>query len=112
MNEKCKQNVRVLIEVIHEPINENRVLLLTNAVTFGIVPYWGDYLNKINMKIYSEGTLLSSASTEIAYRRIQSIFLWPIAIFSDTGNFDISQKVIPMHFNNILEIVRKNDGLK
>jgi hypothetical protein len=112
MNKTCAASTNVIVEISNTPINESRGLKLLNTISFGIIPYWDEYENKIKIDFYRDGNLVDSYISSLLYTRIQSIFLWPAAPFSLTSSHELNIKTIPMHFNNISEQIHKGSGLK
>lgn len=101
-NEKCKVSLLAIVEVINEPVDQKRILGILNMFTIGIIPYWDKENNTLRVALYDErGDLKNSYSSTIQYTRMQSIFLWPVAPFYETGNLSLSQKLLPEHIKNI-----------
>lgn len=46
-NENCKNYYLVVIVISNYPYSESRVLVLLNAISFGIIPYWDVYGNTL-----------------------------------------------------------------
>lgn len=109
----CQKNMVVDIEIVNEPIEDRRALLLLNLITIGIIPYWAEHRNYLTITVYDEnGKIDQRYTSSLNYERVQSFFLFPVTAFYIDSNIELNLKTIPMHFNNISEEIHKSTGLK
>ncbi len=109
----CDSSSKALIEIRNAPVDQKRLLALLNIVSIGIIPYYDEYNNFVEIKFYDQdGNMKGRVSSSYKYEMIHSIFLWPAMFFYINGTNELNLKMIPLHFNNISEKIHKNEGLK
>lgn len=109
---KCEGHKKTLIEVKNIPVDQKRLLALLNIISFGIIPYFDEYSNSVEIKYFDQdGNFKNQVSSVYRYEMIHSIFLWPAMPFYINGTNELNIKTIPMHFNNISEEIHKSAEL-
>lgn len=107
----CGNKLLAEIEIVNNPVSEKRLLLLLTIFSLGIIPYWDEYENTLKISTYNDTNLVSVYTSSFKYKRIESIFLLPVTPFYISSEIELNLKTIPLHFQNILNEIRKKDGM-
>jgi hypothetical protein len=70
---------------------------LMSIITLGIIPYWDDYENLMEIELFEKGILQKKITSQIGYSQIYSLFLLPAMPFYDNVYNDFGENNLGRH---------------
>ncbi len=101
---ECSKLFEANIYLKVKPKNDRIFWPLMSIITLGIIPYWNEYENLMEVNLYDKGIFQKKIASQINYSQIYSLFLIPAMPFYDNVYNDLGENILNKH----AEIIKKN----